>query len=51
MFKSARIDPDPEYHLGRNGMNGISQTFPEPDKEISLDDDVEEEPTFKVKKN
>jgi hypothetical protein len=48
MFKSARIDPEPDYHGSRNGLNG-SQPFPEPDKEISLDDDdVEEESTFKV---
>jgi hypothetical protein len=45
LFKSARIEPEPQpRHV--NGFNG--ESIPEPDKEINLDEDEEDEQPFKV---
>ena len=44
LFKSARIEPEPRHV---NGF-GSETSAPPPDREISLDDDEDEEPPFKV---
>lgn len=46
LFKSARMEPEPEYRPSMNGFIG-SAPIPEPDKEIPLDEEDDDEPPFK----